>query len=31
MSIVRACATLLGGECRARLSEGRELTVEVGK
>jgi signal transduction histidine kinase len=29
MSIVGACATLLGGECRARLSREGELTVEV--
>lgn len=29
MSIVKACATLLGGECRASLSEEGELTVEV--
>ncbi len=29
MSIVKACATLLGGECRARLSPRGELTVEV--
>jgi signal transduction histidine kinase len=31
MSIVRACATLLGGECRASLSREGELTVEVEK
>jgi signal transduction histidine kinase len=29
MSIVKACASLLGGECRARLSARGELTVEV--
>lgn len=31
MSIVRACTTLLGGECRASLSREGELTVEVEK
>jgi uncharacterized metal-binding protein len=30
-AVGRACATLLGGECRASLSEEGELTVEVGK
>ena len=29
MSIVKACASLLGGECRARLTEDRELRIEV--
>jgi signal transduction histidine kinase len=29
MSIVRACATLLGGECRASLSREGELTVAI--
>lgn len=29
VSIIRACATLPGGECRARLSREGETTVEV--
>ncbi len=29
MSIVKACATLLGGDCRASLLREGELTVEV--
>ncbi len=29
MSIVKACAALLGSECRAELTEGRKLRVEV--